>query len=268
MYCPKCGTEAVEGQRFCKACGTNLQLIINIVKGGGGKGPGPWNFDPEELKRNVTDFVDSWKQGFKHEHVQKWKADWGQYQQGRPYRQSTRELRRKTREELRRRNLPQPSQWMKYSRQHNFKEGLISLFSGAGMSYVFFKVGQEVLNSGIIHEIPNIKDPQAHGLEVLARMFWLIMLIPLLKGLGQTIYATFFAESMATLSECYTIPADELNRDDRAPEPAVERNTAPQAPASAATRDFERLNEPPPSVTENTTQFFEEASAKRQRESQ
>ena len=73
---------------------------------------------------------------------------------------------------------------------------------------------------------------------------------------------------MATLSERYTIPADELNRDDRAPEPAVERNTAPQAPASAATRDFERLNEPPPSVTENTTQFFEEAGAKRHRESQ
>jgi hypothetical protein len=123
------------------------------------------------------------------------------------------------------------------------------------MSFVFFKIGQEVLNSGIIHEIPNIHDSQVHGLEVLARMLWLVMLIPLLKGLGQIFYATFFAESMATLSERYTVPADELNRDDRATEPAVERNTAPQAPASAATRDFERLNEPP-SVTENTTQFL------------
>ena len=34
MYYPKCGVEAVEGQKFCKACGTNLELIINIVKGG------------------------------------------------------------------------------------------------------------------------------------------------------------------------------------------------------------------------------------------
>jgi hypothetical protein len=267
MYCPKCGTEAVEGQRFCKACGTNLQLIINIVKGGG-KGPGPWNLDPEELKRNVTDFVDSWKKGFHHEHAGKWKADWEQFQKGRPYRQSTRELRRKTREELRRRNLPQPGQWMKYSRQHNFKEGLMSLFGGAGMSYVFFKVGQEVLNSGIIHEIPNIKDAQAHGLDMLARLFWLFMLIPAVKGLGQLIYATFFAESMATLSERFTIPADQLSLDDRATEPVVERNTAPQAAVSASTRDFERLNEPPASVTENTTQFFEEARAQRRRESQ
>ena len=267
MYCPKCGVEAVEGQRFCKACGTNLQLIINIVKGGG-KGPGPWNIDPEELKRNVTDFVDSWKQGFKHEHTKKWKADWEQYQKGHPYRQDARELRRKAREEVRRRNLPQPSQWMKYSRQHNFKEGLVSLLSGAGMSYVFFKIGQEVLNAGIIHEIPRITDAQAHGLEVLARIFWLFMLIPALKGLGHLIYATFFAESLATLSERYTIPADQLGLEaPRAAEPVAERNTAPQATASAPTRDFEPFAEPP-SVTENTTQFFEGAGAQRQRESQ
>src|SRR5689334_22758073 len=145
MYCPKCGVEAVEGQRFCKACGTNLQLIINIVKGGG-KGPGPWNFDPEELKRNVTDFVDSWKRGFQHEHVNKWKSGWAEYQKGQPYRQSARELRRKSKDEVRRRNLPLPGQWMKYSRQHNFKEGLMHMFGGAGFAFAFFKIGQEVLN--------------------------------------------------------------------------------------------------------------------------
>lgn len=267
MYCPKCGAEAVEGQRFCKACGTNLQLIISIVKGGG-KGPGPWNFDPEELKRNVTDFVDSWKRGFQHEHVQKWKAGWGEYQKGQPYRQSAREQRRKARDEVRRRNLPQPGQWMKYSKQHNFKEGLVHLFGGAGMAFVFSKIGQEVLSSNIIHQIPNISDAQAHGLEGLAHIFWLFMLIPLLKGLGQLIYATFFAESMQALTDRFTIPAEELYSDDRASAPAIERDTAPQATASPATRDFEQLNEPPPSVTENTTQFFEEARAQRRRESQ
>src|ERR1700754_3384708 len=164
MYCPKCGAEAIEEQRFCKTCGTNLQLINNAIKSGG-KGPGPWNLDPEELKRNITDFVDSWKKGWKgHEHeAHKWKAGWEQFQLGRPYRQDARELRRKAKEELRRRNLPLPNQWVKYSRQHNFKEGLLSLFGGACMSFAFFKIGQEVLNSGIIHEIPNIKDPQAHG---------------------------------------------------------------------------------------------------------
>lgn len=269
MYCPKCGAEAIEEQRFCKACGTNLQLINNALKSGG-KGLGPWNLDPEELKRNVTDFVDSWKKGWKdHAHEpHKWKAGWDQFQQGRPYREDARALRRRAKEELRRRNLPQPHQWMKYSRQHSFKEGLVSLFGGAGMAYAVFKIGQEVLNSGIIHEIPNIKDPQVHGLEVLARTFWLFMLIPMLKGLGQVIYATFFSESMKTLSERFTIPADELESGARATAPKVERNTAPQAPANAETRDFEQLNEPPPSVTEGTTQFFEEARTQRRRESQ
>src|SRR5581483_6168245 len=161
MYCPKCGAEAIEGQRFCKACGTNLQLIINIVKGGG-RGPGPWHFDPEELKRNVTDFVDSWKKSFPNEHAKKWKADWVHFEKGRPYRQQARELRRRAKDEVRRRNLPQPGQWMKYSRQHNLKEGLTSLLGGAASSFVFFKAGQEILNSGIIHEIPRISDPQIH----------------------------------------------------------------------------------------------------------
>jgi uncharacterized Zn finger protein (UPF0148 family) len=264
MYCPKCGAEAVEGQRFCKACGTNLQLIINVIKSGG-KGPGPWQFDAEELKRNVTDFVDSWKKGFQHEHAGK---PWEKIEQSRARRHSTRELRRRAREGVRRRNLPQPGQWMKYSRQHNFKEGLISLFSGGALSFTFFKVGQEVLNSGVIHEIPRITDAQIHGLETLARIFWLFMLIPLLKGLGQVIYATFFAESMQTLSERFTIPADELMDDDRRIAPAVERHTAPQAAPRVATPGFEQLAEPPPSVTENTTQFFEEAGVPRRRESQ
>src|SRR5689334_17646051 len=128
MFCPKCGTEAVEGQRFCKTCGTKLELIINIIKGGG-KGPGPWNFDPEELKRNITDFAHSWKSG------------WQQFDKGRPYRNDARELRRRAKEEVRRRNLPQPNQWMHYSRQHNLKEGLISLFSGSALAFVFFKIG-------------------------------------------------------------------------------------------------------------------------------
>jgi len=34
MFCPKCGGESLEGQRFCKACGTNLQLINDAIRTG------------------------------------------------------------------------------------------------------------------------------------------------------------------------------------------------------------------------------------------
>jgi len=125
-----------------------------------------------------------------------------------------------------------------------------------------------VLKAELINQIPGIDPPQVHGLQVLAHVFWLLMLIPVLKGLGQLIYATFFAESLATLTERYTIPADGLGRDDQATEPSVRRSTAPQAPVSAPTNEFDQLAGAPPSVTENTTQFFEEAAARRQRESQ
>lgn len=267
MYCPKCGAEAVEGQRYCRACGTDLQLINTALKSEG-KGPGPFNFDAEEIGKNIADFVNSWKKGFQHEHAAKWKGGWEHYRQGHPL-QSARDQRRKVRDEARRRNLPQPSQWMKYSRQHNFKEGLISLFSGAGLALLFHKLGQAAISSHVLETIPRVgqNESQLHGLEMLVNLFWLFMLIPVLKGLGQIIYASFFAESMQTLSERFTIPADELD-DPRPRAPRVERDTAPQAPASAQTRDFERLNEPPPSVTEGTTQFFEEARAQRRRESQ
>jgi len=34
MFCPKCGAEAGE-TRFCRACGTNLAVVSNVLDGGG-----------------------------------------------------------------------------------------------------------------------------------------------------------------------------------------------------------------------------------------
>ena len=89
-------------------------------------------------------------------------------------------------------------------------------------------------------------------------MVWRVSFIPMLKGLGYIIYASFFAESMATLSDRYTV------RD-----PVTGPLTNPQPQRDTAQTDFQALNEPPVSVTENTTKFFEEAArAQTKRESQ
>jgi len=39
----------------------------------------------------------------------------------------------------------------------------------------------------------------------LVRMVWMIALLPMLKGLAQIFYAAFFGESMATLTERFSI---------------------------------------------------------------
>jgi hypothetical protein len=255
MYCPKCGAEAIEGQRFCKACGTNLQLIYNAIKSGDTP-QGPFGLDLDALKQSAMDFANSWKTnwaGMTQEHERQWSGITRE-----PKKPLTeREKRRRAREELQRRNLPRPREWMAYSWQHNLKAGLGSLLSGAGLGILFYYLGQEALNSHLLEEIPRINAEQLKGLEFAARMIWMISLIPMLKGLGQIIYAAFFAESMATLSDRYTV------RD-----PVTGPLTNPQPQRDTAQTDFEALNEPPASVTENTTKFFEEARAQTKRESQ
>lgn len=254
MYCPKCGAESVEGQRFCKACGTNLQLIYNAIKSGDTP-QGPFGLDLDALKQSAMDFANSWKTnwaGMTHEHEKQWSGI--TKEQKKPV--TEREKRRHAREELQRRNLPRPKEWMAYSWQHNLKVGLGSLLSGAGLGILFYYLGQEAINSGVIHEIPKLTEGQVNGIEHWVRIIWLIALIPMLKGLGQIIYASFFAESMATLSERYTVR-------DIATGPI----TVSQPRRDTAQQDFNELNEPPASVTENTTKFFEEARAQTKRES-
>jgi hypothetical protein len=101
MYCPKCGGESLETQRFCKACGTNLQLINDALRTGDTP-QGPFGLDVDALARNAREFAQSWKTS--------WSG--GADEKGRLNQQRVvglrinREIRRQEREEARRRNLP------------------------------------------------------------------------------------------------------------------------------------------------------------------
>ena len=60
MFCPKCGVDSLEAQRFCKACGTNLQLINDALRTGDSPA-GPFGLDVEALARNAREFAQSFK---------------------------------------------------------------------------------------------------------------------------------------------------------------------------------------------------------------
>jgi len=245
MFCPKCGAEAVEVQRFCKLCGTNLQLINDALKSGDSGQPA-YGVDIESLKRNAIEFAQSWKSG------------WSGLAPSAQRQLSRHSARRRIREEIRSRNLPRPREWMSYSWQHSLRNGLLSLFGGAGLGAALYYLGRTAINEGVLQNLEEATHGKVHGLEPLVRLLWVFALIPILKGLAQIFYSAFFAESMATLSERFTV------------KPPPEASAAPveQPRAEPPAERFERLTEAPSSVTENTTKIFEEAGRRVTRETQ
>src|SRR4030095_13419671 len=102
MFCPKCGSESLEAQRFCKACGTNLQLINNALGGSeNSQGPTPFGIDVDALAKNARDFAQTFKASWSGAHVKMGELHGSHRDQQR----SGREIRRQAREEARRQNM-------------------------------------------------------------------------------------------------------------------------------------------------------------------
>jgi hypothetical protein len=247
MFCPKCGSQTVEGQRFCKTCGTNIQLINDAITSGDVP-QAPFGIDVEALTRNAKEFAESWKKNWNPK-VVGLKID--------PQRvdsiRAQRDARRRERAEIRRQNLPKPREYMSYSWQHNLRNGLVSLFWGSGLGIVLYYLGRTLLDSGLIGQIEEATGKHLQGIDPLVRMMWLIALLPVLKGLARIIFAAFFGESMATLTERFT-PQPALL--EQAPA-SIRQDTAPVGEPEPVTA-FEPATQPPPSVTEHTTHFFDE----------
>jgi hypothetical protein len=265
MFCPKCGGESLETQRFCKACGTNLQLINNALSGGDSP-QGPFGIDVEALAKNARDFAQSWKTSWSGAHLKVGVNDLHgpRSDEAREERRITREIKKQAREEARRQNLPKPKEYMSYSWQHNLRNGLVSLFWGTGLGIVLYYLSQNAIDAGLIGHIEEQSRGHVQGLEPVVRMIWLIALLPVLKGLAHIIYAAFFGESMATLTARFTPPP--LLEE---PQPFLRQDTAPVIEREPVPRSYDpSMVEPPPSVTEHTTHIFEEDQPQMKRETQ
>jgi hypothetical protein len=218
-------------------CGTNMQLVTDAINRSDDT-LSQFGIDVEALKRNATEFVKNMKAGLAG------KGDWKNKERLERHQEHLERRQRRERE----RNLPKPKDWLPYSWQHNLKHGLISLFTGAGLGFLLYYLGRVMIGEGTIEDIETAAGHHIRGLATLVSLIWLIALIPVLKGLAQIIYAAFFGESLSKLAEKFLPP--------------------PQVESDKTTSGFERLEEPVPSVTEHTTQFFEETSPQPRRETQ
>jgi len=268
MFCPTCAIEATEGQKFCKNCGQNLDMV-NSALGRGDDTMAQLRMDLDGLKASLMQGGKSIGDAVRREAQKYARHNW---RHNRRARRSDPNLwweglaQSKTAEtgkmnpetnpqpvdpEL---YLPRPKEWLKYSRQHNLRDGLISLLGGGAFGFVLYYLGQIIIQSGVLDSLNSRYG--VRGVDQVVAMVWLIALIPVLKGLGQLIYAVFFAESIKSIAKSYkpeTVPAQRVR------EPAA-------LPMQAAEVTEPNLKTPA-SVTERTTNILDRSEPRMASES-
>jgi hypothetical protein len=163
MFCPNCGSQFSEGQKFCRTCGTNLAIISKAVTlsdaiGRSDRGAMPKikaaieNLNlgqaPAEISKGLEQMSHEIERGF--------------------HGSSRRHRRQKSPEE---------------KREHYIVNGFISLFTGVGLAVFLYYI------AGAIHlNIPPERAARIpFEIEPLIRSAWLVGLIPALAGLGRII---------------------------------------------------------------------------------
>jgi hypothetical protein len=259
MFCPKCGTEPGEGQRFCKSCGTNLQVVSDALEGGDDT-LAKLRIDMDALTKKAVDWASGLKAGIGGEYRGFGGRDRARHS-GREIRDNIRnQIHNGIEHQRAERKMPKPREWLRYSWQHNLRDGLISLFSGTGLGIFLYYIARAAIDAGTIRNIEEQSRGHVVGLEQLVLWLWLIALIPILKGIGQIIYAAFFGESLATLTERFMpkpverITEPQLRMDQ--PQIQPERSHMRVDPSASATNEL--FQNPPPSVTEHTTYSLDE----------
>jgi hypothetical protein len=290
MFCPKCGVETPEGHKFCKTCGTNLQIVSDAIEGGEDT-LGQLRLDLDKLKKTVSDsgkaigdevrravksakYAGKYRKGFG--------PSWGPWQHWDDSSTWNREGSNPTTKGSDRaatteaitgpgpsglpRGLPRPKDWLQYSKQRNVRDGLVSLFSGLGFGAFLYYIGRVIIESGSVNSI--VDSTHVQGLDKLVYtvlpLLWLLAAPQVLKGIAQLLYAFIFAEPISSIAGAFGAAwhsnlADHPQiagppADVASPKPETEK-AANYTPGSYTTGTVP----PQPSVTENTTNILEKA---------
>lgn len=227
MYCPKCGGVAAEEQKFCKLCGSNLQVVSDALHGSS------LGTDLEALKRNLKELGRNLASELRVENRPRvYGLSVGEQ------RRTNRTLQRQRREETRR---------LRYTRAYNLQRGIYKIISGAatsGVLFAFFNANVSVEITKIVEEIvvnAGSGPILLTGLPSVLHALWLLGLIPIAKGIAYLINAAFFSK-----------PVEQLLREMEARSPAREIAAAPPT-TTLGEGSSDAVQQPPPSISEHTT---------------
>ena len=240
MFCPQCGTESSSELKFCRSCGANLRVIgkaVTLSEAIARSDSVPAKF--KDLVKNlkiekVTEEVSRAMDRMNQEMIR----SGGNETRGpdaRP-RRPRRRRREKTPEER---------------REQRLVRGLIKLFWGGGLSiFLYF------LAHALVFRIPPDQLTDfPFQLEPIMRMAWLIGLIPMLSGVGHIIAGL-------TVRPAERPPEPEAEAAQLVERPPL-RIEEPSATSSAYQDEVTILSgthQPPPSVTDRTTNILDKAS--------
>lgn len=211
MYCPRCASTAIEGQRFCRSCGMNLGLILDALDGK--RGP----LDFELLKRDLRELGANLRSGFEGaSNALRGTARLGQPPAqplpvppplaGAPLPAITPDLRKEVEHALRKVRIA-------HSRKYSLQQATISLFSGGAMMAAWHFLLKNIASSGLIESLEKMilieSGHEVVGIGMAVRSLWVLALIPLAVGLAHLFNGIFLAprnEELAPSPPVYVPP--------------------------------------------------------------
>lgn len=183
MYCPKCAATATPGQRFCRACGTDLGVIVDAMEGK--RGP----IDFESLKSDLRALGTSLRAGFE------------EAKQG--FDSKVKTTGRLTRPKAPRtpRQKPIPIQVKNIragnTRRYSLQQGLLSIFSGGATAGTLYWILKAAASSGLLTNLESelalhLNTTNVVGVASVVEVLWVLGLIPAVKGVAHLFNGIFF----------------------------------------------------------------------------
>lgn len=253
MYCPRCAGPAVEGQRFCRNCGMNLDLILNAMEG---RQPGPLDF--ERLKRDLRDLGTNLRSGFEEASGAFKGTSKLQPPPAAPFIQPF-----------------APADWKNelskavnkvraaHTRKYSLQQATLSLFGGGAWMAVWYQLLNKAAESGFLRNIElNILRETGNvvtGLEAVLLLLPLLGLIPIARGVAHLFNGIFFAPKQEK-EEPSVVVQPVAAQASVTPQSYIAPTKQPiNAPSSVTTtNELEQGidTQSPPSVTEDETMRF------------